>query len=83
MSEKLECFNQAINKLEELVVKKLASGEAGLIEENLQLQKELDTTKKEHMELVKTSEEVINELNNSIQVIDNFFKKQDASNKNL
>jgi hypothetical protein len=78
-------FNQALQRLEELVVKKLNfgdTGDSGIRKENSKLKSELNLVQKKYNELVTTSESVINELNSSIQVIDNFFKKQDANNKN-
>ena len=68
-------LNESLDKLRELVKQREASGGNGLITENKRLQLELANLQKEHQTLVKTSEDVINELNNAIEVIDNFFKK--------
>lgn len=51
-----------------------------LEKENHSLVEELNTLKKNYQVLKTTSQEVINELNNSIQVIEDYFKKQNANN---
>lgn len=51
-----------------------------LEKENHNLVDELNTLKKDYQILKTTSQEVINELNNSIQVIEDYFKKQNANN---
>jgi|GEM_PF-4756233 len=88
MNTSIDRFNLSLQKLEQLVIKKVSSTESSssvdnsLSEENLNLKAELNQLKKKYNELVKTSETVINELNISIKVIDDYFKKQDANNKN-
>jgi hypothetical protein len=88
MNSSLDNFDKSLKKLEQLILKKFSSSEfsvdvdSELKEENLKLKAEIAQLKNKYSELVKTSENVINELNSSIQVIDNYFKKQDANNKN-
>jgi hypothetical protein len=88
MNTSIDRFNLSLQKLEQLIIKKVSSTESSspvdnsLSEENLNLKAELNQLKKKYNELVKTSETVINELNISIKVIDDYFKKQDANNKN-
>ena len=88
MNTSIDRFNLSLQKLEQLIIKKVSSTESSssvdnsLSEENLDLKAELNQLKKKYNELVKTSETVINELNISIKVIDDYFKKQDANNKN-
>lgn len=88
MNNSLNNFDQSLKKLEQLVLKKLASNDFSvpadneLKEENSKLKIEIAQLKKKYSELVLTSENVINELNSSIQVIDDYFKNQDANNKN-
>ena len=88
MSESLDKFNKSLKKLEQLIIHNSNSAgfsvspDDSLKEENLKLKAEIAQLKKKYNELAKTSEKVINELNSSIEVIDNYFKKQDAKNKN-
>ncbi len=84
MSDSIDRLNKSLKKLEELVAKNNIvssnSIDAEVMAENIALKAELADLQKKYKELVATSEDVINELNNSIQVIDNYFKKQDANN---
>ena len=88
MSKSLDEFNKSLKKLEQLIIHNSASTsfstspDDSLKEENLKLKEEIGQLKTKYNELAKTSEKVINELNSSIEVIDNYFKKQDAKNKN-
>ncbi len=73
MSIKLKQLGELINKLEDLVMEDTS---------NKQLVKENESLKQEYASLKETSQEVINELNNSIQIIEDYFKKQNANSKN-
>ncbi len=78
MKENIRKLEKSITQLEKLVEEKLnmSSDNQTLIE---QLKGENIFLKKEYDHLKQTSQEVINELNNSIQVIDEYFKKENAN----
>ncbi len=78
MKENIRKLEKSITQLEKLVEEKLnmRSDNQTLIE---QLKGENIFLKKEYDHLKQTSQEVINELNNSIQVIDEYFKKENAN----
>jgi len=81
MSDNIEDrLNKALSKLKTLIEQRADSGDGNLIAENKQLKQELENLRRDYQILVKTSEDVVNELNNSVRVIDNFFKKQNADN---
>lgn len=79
----MENFDNSLAKLEELIKAKLAQGDQDLLAINNQLQQELKESHEKYDNLVQSSEEIVKELNKSIQVIDNFFEKQNANNKNI
>ena len=79
----MENFNNSLAKLEDLIRKKASHGDADLLAENKKLQQELQESHEKYTNLVQTSEEIVKELNKSIQVIDKFFEKQNANNKNI
>ncbi len=85
MNNSLQRLNLSIQNLEEIVAKRLSSASdpndssaqlKQLIAENITLKEELDKTKQEYQLLQDSSKDVINELNNSIQIIEDYFKKQ-------
>ena len=95
MTDSLQNLSESVKTLEELVDKKLSilntcnSSEdavllSGQVEdlqtENYCIKKELEELKKNYKILKDTSRDVINELNHSIQVIEDYFKKENASN---
>ncbi len=73
----LERLNTALQDLEEKIALKATD-----LKDSFLLRSELEHLKKEHANLKETSHEVINELNNAIQVIEEYFNKQNANNKN-
>jgi hypothetical protein len=73
-------INQALTKLEDLIRQKSYANDESLLVK--QLQEENQMLKKEYQQLKDTSQEVINELNNSIQIIEDYFKKQNANSQN-
>ena len=95
MTNSLQNLSESVKTLEELVDKKLSTlnnydsseGTAllssqleDLQAENHSIKKELETLKQSYKVLKDTSKEVINELNHSIQVIEDYFNKKNASN---
>ncbi len=95
MTNSLQRLTKSIENLEELLDRKLSAlSEGNLIEEassisikiegleleNYNIKQELDTLKQNYQKLKETSKDVINELNNSIEVIEDYFKKQNANN---
>lgn len=77
MSNSLQRLTAAIDSLEKAVTHKLASAEET---SSASLKLELAKLQEEHKNLQETSKEVINELNNSIQIIEEYFKKKNATN---
>ena len=80
MNDSLQNLHRSIKKLEELIESKLVpqaldDEKVKLKSQVQQLEAELEKNKEEYRALKETSGEVINELNNSIQVIDDFFKR--------
>ncbi len=73
-------INQSLTKLEDLIRQKSYANDESLLVK--QLQEENQMLKKEYQQLKDTSQEVINELNNSIQIIEDYFKKQNANSQN-
>lgn len=73
----LERLNTAIAQLEEKISLKNKDLKNSSI-----LRVEFENLQKEHNNLKETSQEVINELNNAIHVIEEYFNKQNANNKN-
>ena len=67
-----------MQQLEDIVDKRLSISSTSA-QENAALKSELAQITQEYKHLKETSVEVINELNNSIQVIDDYFKKQNAN----
>lgn len=90
MTNSLQRLTQSIDNLEELINKKLSTPPeqpkedlakvTALEEVNVELQNELKSLKKDYQKLQETSKDVIDELNSSIQTIEDYFKKQNASN---
>lgn len=77
MSISIEKINQSLQKIEDLISEKsLMHGDASLLKK---LEEENTILKQEHQTLKETSQEVINELNNSIQIIEDYFKKHNAN----
>lgn len=77
----IQKFNQSLLNLENLLKQKLADFEKNdLSNENIVLKEQLAKNQEEYQHLKLTSQEVITELNNSIQVIEEYFKKQNANN---
>jgi hypothetical protein len=86
MSNNLQRLNQALDSLENAITKKLSASASEELDKlksmNSSLQQELLTSQDEYQKLKETSKEVINELNNSIQIIEDYFKKQNANSQN-
>ncbi len=87
MTNSLQRLVQSIDNLEELMAQNLSikdkpnSEEVNLLNiANDKLKKELQELKNDYKKLQETSKDVINELNNSIQIIEDYFKKQNANN---
>lgn len=87
MTNSLQRLVQSIDNLEELMAQNLSikdktnSEEVNLLDiANDELKKELQELKADYKKLQETSKDVINELNNSIQIIEDYFKKQNANN---
>lgn len=77
MSETIERINQSLQKIEDLIsTKSFMHGDNSLLKN---LEEENNILKQEYQNLKETSKEVINELNNSIQIIEDYFKKQNAN----
>lgn len=90
MSSSLHRLIESIDNLEEIINAQsqmsdhdLSQKIEGLQAENQDLKYELDKLKKEYQILKETSKDIMNELNNSIEVIEDYFKKQNADNKNI
>lgn len=73
----LDRLNAALKQLEEKI-----SSKSKDLKESDSLKTELKNLQKEYSNLKETSQEVINELNNAIHVIEEYFNKQNANNKN-
>ena len=80
MSNSLARLNKSLQRLEDVIAVKLSpqaelsnKDENSLLQQlgdaNTKLQQELATSKQEYQILKTTSQEVVNELNNSIQII--------------
>lgn len=88
MTNALQRLTQSIDNLEEIIAQKLSCLNSAVPQEevtafkdeNQLLKKELVALKADHDKLKETSKEVINELNSSIKVIEDYFKKQNANN---
>lgn len=90
MTNSVQRLTQSIDNLEELINKKLSTPPEQPKEDltkvtaletvNVELQDELKSLKKDYQKLQETSKDVINELNSSIQTIEDYFKKQNANN---
>lgn len=81
MTNSLQRLTAAIDSLETVVMQKLAKYEQKIEEaSSSSLQQKFAKLQEEHKTLQETSKEVINELNNSIQIIEEYFKKKDATN---
>lgn len=95
MTNSLQNLVESVKNLEELVDKRLSenttyasSDEVNLLykqvedlkSKNYSLNKELETLQQNYKVLKDTSQDVIDELNHSIQVIEDYFKKENASN---
>lgn len=86
----MQRLNLSVQNLEELIAKHLDSlvsnnnqdNSEQLLQENAALREELEKSRQEYQLLKETSKDVINELNNSIQIIEDYFKKQHANNQN-
>lgn len=85
MNNSLELLNSSIKNLEEALEKRLkldcnheitSETVKQLQEENISLKEELDKIKQEYQSLQENSKDVIKELNNSIQIIEDYFKKE-------
>jgi archaellum component FlaC len=81
MDSKIKQINNALDKLEDLVTHKSFSSNGGSTEMD-QLREENQLLKKEYQHLKTTSQEVISELNSSVQIIEDYFKKQNANSQN-
>jgi regulator of replication initiation timing len=81
MDNKIEKINQLLDDLEKLIAQK------NFVHKDLevmsQLLEENKLLKTEYQHLKETSQEVINELNSSVQIIEDYFKKQNANSKNI
>ena len=88
MTNSLERLTLSIDNLEGLLLQKLSGSDesassaefAVLQTANEGLKKELEILKKDYQKLQETSKDVIGELNHSIQIIEDYFKKQNANN---
>jgi hypothetical protein len=79
MIQSIDDLKNSITILEQLVCKKLKNFDSSNQESILKLENENKMLRQEYQHLKETSQEVINELNNSIQIIDEYFKKQNAN----
>ena len=90
MNDSMQRLNLSVQNLEELIAKHLDSlvsnnnqdNSEQLLQENAALREKLEKSRQEYQLLKETSKDVINELNNSIQIIEDYFKKQHANNQN-
>ena len=87
MTNSLQRLVQSIDKLEEIIAQNLSIKDEPHSEDTMllhvandDLKKELQALKDDYKKLQETSKDVINELNNSIQIIEDYFKKQNANN---
>lgn len=81
--ESIDILENMINSQSELDNNNLSNEIESLQVENQHLKFELDNLKQDYQNLKETSKDVINELNNSIEVIEDYFKKQNANNKDI
>lgn len=81
MDSKIEKINQLLDNLENLIAQKKFANKD--LEVMSQLLEENNLLKKEYQHLKETSQEVINELNSSVQIIEDYFKKQNANSQNI
>lgn len=84
MTNNLEHLINSIDNLEKLLNEKLSNNSKNfdneLFETNQNLKKELEVLKQDYQKLEKTSKEVLEELNNSIEIIENHLKLKNANN---
>ncbi len=88
----MQRLNLSVQNLEQIIAQRLSvpastnnehsKNSEQLLLENATLKEELEKSRQEYQLLKETSQDVINELNNSIQIIEDYFKKQNANNKN-
>lgn len=78
MIETIKKLSDSIAQLENLLIDKVIDDNSQQQDLIAKLEKENKLLKQEYLHLKETSQEVINELNSSIQVIDEYFKKQNA-----
>jgi uncharacterized coiled-coil DUF342 family protein len=78
----IQRLSQAIDELETLLLAKNDSNVrlSELMKENEVLKIELKNTQNKFHKLQETSQEVIEELNKSIKVIEDYFKKENGNN---
>ena len=78
MIETIKKLSDSIAQLENLLIDKVIDDNSQQQDLIAKLEKENKLLKQEYLHLKETSQEVIKELNSSIQVIDEYFKKQNA-----
>lgn len=78
----IQRLSRAIDELEALLLAKNDSNSrlSELMKENEFLKIELTNTQNKFNKLQETSQEVIEELNKSIKVIEDYFKKENGNN---
>lgn len=78
MKNNIEKINDLLKKIEDLTDSASLNKSDNLIIEKLTEENKL--LKEDYKKLKDTSQEVINELNNSIEIIEDYFKKYNANN---
>lgn len=79
MIEIIKKLNDSVMQLENILTTAIVNNSDQQNNLIVQLENENRLLKQEYLNLKETSQEVINELNSSIQVIDEYFKKQNAN----
>lgn len=79
MIEIIKKLNDSVMQLENILTTAIVNNSGQQNDLIVQLENENKLLKQEYLNLKETSQEVINELNSSIQVIDEYFKKQNAN----
>lgn len=83
MEDKVTKLNSLLDKLEQSFASKASFNEDELVSENKNLKIEIINLTEKYNLLKKTSQDVIEELNKSVQVIDEYMNRQkNANNKN-
>ena len=83
MNNSFELLLKSLQNLEDIIDNKPSDEkDSNLFFENQNLKKELEQCRLNYQILQKTSKEILDELNNSIKVIEEYFENKNATDKN-